>query len=93
MDTLVERLKAIENCEDIAENEILNWGYLNERHNLIQEAVQLADEVLLTPDGQRNFENEIFLCNNGFYVSCLEHDGFGWLAGGIETCKGIISYG
>jgi hypothetical protein len=97
VEELIIYLKEIELSADITacedEEGVLNWGYIEDRHLLIQNAVYLADRVLLLPGGQRNYPNEIELRKQGYYVSCLESDGFSWLSGGIHTDKGIIAYG
>jgi len=93
---LVSYLKAIEasdEIESVPEDDVLNFGYITDRHLLVQNAVYVADQVLVMPGGQRNLKNERELSMQGFYVSCLESDGFGWLSGGISTDKGIIAYG
>ena len=92
---LVKCLKAINACDEIEMelDEVLNWGYITDRHQLIQDAVALADQLLVMPNGQRDYKNERELSMQGFYVSCLESDGFGWLGGGIRLDKGIIAYG
>ena len=90
---LVKCLEAINTSDEIEEKDILNYGYITDRHQLIQDAVYLADDLLVTEGGKRNITNEIELDKKGFYVSCLEKDGFGWLSAGIHTDKGIIAYG
>jgi hypothetical protein len=88
---LIKCLEAINTSDEIEEDEgILN---ISDCHQLIQDAVGLADQLLTTDDGKRNLDNEIELNNKGFYVFCLERDGFGWLSAGIQTDKGIIAYG
>ena len=80
MDQLITILKAIESSDapDSA---------------FFVEAEDLATRLLIRDDGGRNYDNEIILCNLGFYVKCLEKDSFGWLVGGIETSHGIVQYG
>jgi hypothetical protein len=91
---LLREIVAESTIEAVPEEDMcLNWGLLEERHSLIQKAANMATEVLVKPDGDRNISAEIDLENAGFFVRCLEKDGFGWLTGGIETEKGIISYG
>lgn len=92
---LITVLNAIENSDEIEnrDNCVLNWGYIEERHKLIQDAVALADKLLLFDSGKRNFDSEYKLAREGFPVSCLEKDSFGWISGGIYTTKGLIAYG
>ena len=92
--TLLHAIVAENTIEPVlGEDTCLNWGYLEERHQLIQDAVDLADQVLIKEDGERNYSAEIQLEMAGFPVRCVEKDRFGWLAGGIETEKGTIVYG
>jgi hypothetical protein len=90
---LVKCLEAINTSDEIEEKDILNYGYITDRHQLIQDAVELADQLLTTDDGKRNLDNEIELHKKGFHISCLEKDSFGWLSAGIHTDKGVIAYG
>ena len=93
MDKLITTLQAIEACDEIEYNDILNWGLLSERHQLVQTAVELADTLLVSDEGRREFENEQVLLDGGYFVVCLERDSFGWVAGGVETTKGVIANG
>lgn len=79
--------------ESVGEENCLNWGYLEDRHELIQRAVRMADAFLVDENGGRDASNEVALMLSGFNVRCLERDEFGWLTGGIETQKGLIAYG
>ena len=98
---LINLLDAIENCQDIKDRGVndegsprcLNWGYLSDRHTLIQDAVRCAEAVLIKCDGARDYENESVVSAAGFFVFCAERDEFGWLSGGVETSKGFIAYG
>jgi hypothetical protein len=88
---LYNTLKEIENCEDIEPKDgILNVGYIEDCHELVQKAVHLADQLLITPEGVPNFDNIYKL---DYCVYPVEKDGFGWLTGGIETEKGTIAFG
>jgi len=97
VEELINILQSIDLAADIAETTeeegVLNWGYIEDRHLLIQNAVYLANQVLILPCGKRDFKNESKVRVAGFYVSCLEQDSFGWLGGGIHTTKGVIAYG
>ena len=75
------------------EDQALNWGYLDDRHELIQEAVEMANDVLIDEDGERDIQAEVTLALAGFPVRCVECDSRGWLIGAIETDKGLITYG
>jgi hypothetical protein len=88
-------LHAIEADPSIAargEDQSLNCN-IDERHALIQEAVDLAEQVLIDEDGERDIQAEVTLALAGFPVRCIEQDRSGWLIGAIETDKGLITYG
>ena len=97
VEELIIYLKEIELNADITacteEEGVLNWGYIDDRHLLIRNAVYVANQVLILPEGKRDFENESKVRLEGFYISCRESDSFGWLEGGIHTTKGVIAYG
>jgi hypothetical protein len=93
---LVCVLHAIEAEPAIAargEDQSLNWGNIDDRHALIQEAVDLAEQALIDEDGERDIQAEVTLALAGFPVRCIERDRRGWLIGAIETDKGLITYG
>jgi hypothetical protein len=99
--TLINLLDAIENCQEIKDCGVydegsprcLNWGFLADRHHLVQQAVRCAEAVLIKCDGARDYDAEYEVSERGFFVFCAERDEFGWLSGGIETSKGFIAYG
>lgn len=90
---VLHAIDADSKIESVGEDNCLNWGYLDERHELIQQAVHMADAILIDENGGRDSLNEVSLMLAGFNVRCLERDEFGWLTGGIETQKGLIAYG
>jgi len=91
---LIKCLEAIVACDAIEPERILNWGYIEDRHPLLQEAEKLANRILLTPDGERNcFNEQELMMNSPFRVFPIEQDSFGWLAAGITTSKGYVAYG
>lgn len=53
----------------------------------------LADDLLITEDGQCNWLNMKNIVDEGFDIYAGDKDDFGWLIGCIETKKGIILYG
>lgn len=53
----------------------------------------LADELLITEQGQCNWVNIRKLKNKGYDVFAGDHDSFGWLTGCIQTKRGILVYG
>jgi hypothetical protein len=82
MDEFIKVLKKI-NKEEV----------LNNLQHLIEEAVGLANELLVTESGACNWENHEILKKQGFLVYPGEQDRFGWLTGCIETKKGILVFG
>ena len=64
-------------------------------YTLINNVSLLAEEVFITSDGQVNYEHIEYVCksNKNYNIYPLEQDRFGWLIGGIETEKGVISFG
>lgn len=57
------------------------------------EISNLANASLIGDEGECLWENHGILARNGFAVFSLERDRFGWLVGGIQTSKGIITFG
>jgi hypothetical protein len=63
---------------------------------IYNEIVNIADTVLITPEGQAFFSNHRKLqtiSSNHYSVVRGEFDSFGWLSGVIVTRKGRIVYG
>ena len=92
-----------ENIDDIDNNDN-NINYNNYLFNpadeqcgaaLINHISILADEVFITNEGHVNHENIQYLykINKNYNVFPIEQDRFGWLIGGIETEKGVITFG
>lgn len=87
---LINALRAIEKVDYIiAEQYLTN----NNPKELVKEAVNLADEFLITENGKPNLENIAYLKTHGFNVFPGETDSFGWLTGCIRTSKGVIVFG
>jgi hypothetical protein len=95
MDRLIQSLKAIEAAQlEEDDDSILN--NLEESHplkELINMAIGQADELLVTDQGQCNWDNHEVLKKSGFPVFPGERDRFGWLTGCIQTTKGILVFG
>jgi hypothetical protein len=53
----------------------------------------LAEEVLISFNGQCNWENIGKLKAAGYDVFPIERDRFGWMIAGIQTGCGVITYG
>lgn len=85
METLLLLLKQIETDSSIVTNpdDILSN----------REIEDLANTVLITDEGQCDWDAIDILKENGFQVIPIEKDRFGWVIGGILTTKGIITYG
>lgn len=90
---ILHAIVAESTIDSVGEENCLNWGTLEERHSLVQNAANMATRVLIEDDGERNLQAECDLSMAGFYVFCLEKDSAGWLVGGIQTEKGVIAYG
>jgi hypothetical protein len=72
---------------------IVSSDYLQDNIPIVNEIVNLADELLITTEGQCNWKNMSILENHNFNIIPLEVDSFGWLVAGIHTDKGVIIYG
>ena len=94
----------IENIDDIDNDDNDDNNYNNYVFNpedklrgaaLINHISILADEVFITNEGHVNHENIQYLykINKNYNVFSIEQDRFGWLIGGIETEKGVITFG
>jgi hypothetical protein len=57
------------------------------------EITTIATELLIDENGQCIWDLINYVRNCGFAVFPLEEDSFGWILGGIQTKKGIISFG
>lgn len=92
MEELVGLLELLEQDEKIESNPD---NYLTETDNECIIAIgHLADKYLITADGDVNWDNVKFVREWGeFEVFPVERDRFGWLLGGIQTSKGIITFG
>ncbi len=95
MEKLMQTLKAIEatQLEDSDDAILNNMEEDNPLKELINTALCQADELLVTDQGQCNWENHDVLKNAGFPVFPGERDRFGWLTGCIQTSKGILVFG
>ncbi len=85
MDTLLLLLKQIEDDSSVTTtpDDILPN----------REIEDIANRVLITDDGECDWDAIDILKQNGFRVIPIERDRFGWIIGGILTKKGIITYG
>lgn len=96
---LIAVLKQIEEMSTITQtvpDEIKHkdGGYYEEDLPIIiQKAIELACDNLITSSGGCNWSNMEILKRHGFKVTAGEKDSFGWLTGLIHTSKGTIMYG
>ncbi len=89
MESLLQLLKTLEASSTIEnDNEFLSLEI-----PLVAEISRHAEELLITPTGDCNWDTIDTLREHGFTVFAVERDGFGWLIGGIQTQKGVITYG
>lgn len=93
VEKLIRVLHAIDEDDSIGAKPYLTDGPDDERSNLVQQAVSLADQELITSLGGNNYGAHAALEAAGFRVFCGEKDGSGWLSGCIQTNKGVIVYG
>lgn len=89
MERLIECLKSIEENESIEANP----EKVITDMTLTREIDEIVVELLIDENGRCDWDNIDFLSKSGFAVFPLEKDRFGWLIGGIQTSRGIISYG
>lgn len=88
MDKIYKKLVELENS-DCAHVKYLN----NLNNDTVNQIIQLANELLISPIGECNWTNIRQLTDYGYSVSPGEKDKFGWLSGCIKTKKGIITFG
>lgn len=72
---------------------IISSDYLADNIPIVNEIVNLANELLITREGECNHKNMSILEQYNFNIFPLEVDSFGWLVACIHTDKGIIIYG
>jgi hypothetical protein len=87
MEGFIIILKMIEDTVD-EESE-----YLPADNEFVMLARGVADDLLITKNGQPNWYNVEELRHSGYDVFAIERDRFGWLVGGIQTSKGILTFG
>lgn len=91
MEELIKNLQALE-VTDLSESDD-DRVLKRSDHALVGKIVGLADKLLITHDGQCDWDRIEDLREAGYYVFCGEQDRFGWLTGCIQTKKGIVVYG
>lgn len=88
MDTLVVLLTELETST-------LGWRqYITEdEYPPVTRIRSLLEELMITEDGDVDWDNRIKLCDAGWCVYPYERDRFGWLLGIVSTQKGDIVFG
>ena len=90
MEELINLLKEID--EDVTIES--KYGFIPEHSNQqVQEASNIATKILITEAGKCEWRNIGLLELEGFDVFPVESDRFGWLIGGIQTRRGVITFG
>ena len=94
---LVAALKALE-AQDSMPDEIVTPGTdpqyeHTSPHPLVEVCQGLANECLITDEGDINVVAMRNLQSHGYRVFCAERDSFGWRRGGITTSVGNIYFG
>ncbi len=88
METLLKLLKALEDAEEIEDTEFLSFTI-----PIVSEISRYAEQLLITKTGNCDWERIEELATHGYHAFPVERDSFGWLIGGIQTLKGVITYG
>jgi hypothetical protein len=83
----IELIKNI-NTLDIPETE-----YVSQPKDIVSNISDIANVLFITEEGHVNYENLVKVKSQGVYIFPLEQDRFGWLVGGVQTDKGIITFG
>ena len=93
LEKLINILKGIESgrIKVGTKNGVINKIYGNDKDIAITWI--LAEELLIRPDGQCDWDNIDRLEQEGFDVFPEKSDSFGWLAGCIKTERGVLIYG
>jgi hypothetical protein len=92
MESVKELVKTLKNIEKDSSIKCYE-GVLPNDIVLIENAICLADYVLINEKGSVNYEAMEEVEDAGFQVIPLEMDAFGWLVAGIQTSKGLIVFG
>ena len=88
MERLIQLVREIESDAHIQYSE-----YVSVLLPAVMEIEYLAEQVLITENGECNWPNIRHLQTHKIFVFPVERDSFGWVVGGISTTKGIITYG
>lgn len=88
MERLIELVREIERDDQIKYSQ-----YVSNRLLAIMEIQTIAEDILITENGECNWENIRLLQKQKIFPFPIETDSTGWLVGGLSTRKGIIVYG
>lgn len=89
MDLLVAFVKQLEES-DVPEQQFLSTT----DHPVIPIIVRMLEELFITAGGHMNFDaKDVLMANYGYELYPVEQDSWGWVVGGLLTCKGTITFG
>jgi len=88
MDQLLSLLHEV-NASNIARHDFLNESH----HPAVSLIRELLSDLLISIDGNVNWDIKRELEQQNVYVYPVEKDGFGWVMGAVETEKGDITFG
>jgi len=98
MESLIHELKSLESwnmpsrryLNNIKDTNSFRKAVIDRKINRI---CSMLCDLLITADGECDWDNIEILCDNGYYVEPREQDRFGWLTAILVTKKGDIIYG
>lgn len=90
MEDFIELLGQLESYTDLVLNEA---NIIVDSREIVNTLEMFGNALLINDSGGCDWENIGHLENMGYSVFPIEKDSFGWLIGGIQTSRGIISYG
>ena len=96
MELLLKQLEELFNQQNNHYTDDDGWVYFKD-NELYNEVVGLCCELLIANNGRCNWDNIIYLRNNGYSVFAGDKDSFGWLIGCIrkndDPLRRTICYG
>lgn len=93
VDELVRRLKELEGLQLDSVDKELAYFENDDADGKVYDVQCMAEDVLITDEGQCNWGNIELVKTAGFNVTPCEQDRFGWLNAYIHTTKGLIVFG
>ena len=91
--TVSQLIESLRRLEKITNIELFDGDFFPRDNPDALEVSYLADTVLVTPNGNVDWDAVDVLREAGYAVFPVEKDRFGWLIGGISTRVGILTYG